>query len=132
MQSIEVSSLSDAGITEDFSFAEVTFTTPAGESLRCRLQPKSLDMIVAQLAQIMAHIRNNTGSGGGYITPPITLASGATAAAPAEGTHVVISITGANGAVFYFAIDAEIATQLRSEIAAAEKSVREHPTRTQQ
>jgi hypothetical protein len=132
MAGIEVTNLSDAGIAEDFSFAEVTFTTATGESLRCRFQPKSLDMIVAQLAQIMTHIRNNTASGGGYTTPPITLASGARAAAPAEGTHVVISITGANGVVFHFAVDAEIAGLLRSDIEAAEKSVQEHPTQTRQ
>jgi hypothetical protein len=132
MQSIEVTSLSDAGIAEDFSFAEVTLTTQAGPSLRCRFQPKILDMIVAQLAQIMTHIRNNTESRGGYTTPPITLVAGATAAAPAEGTHVVLSITGANGIVFHFAMDAEIARRLRSDIEAAEKSVREHPTQTRQ
>ncbi len=132
MQSIAVTSLSDAGIAEDFSFAEVTFTTQAGPALRCRFDPKTLDMIVAQLAQIMTHIRNNTASATGYATPPITLASGARAAAPAEGTHVVLSITGANGVVFHFAIDAEIASQLRSDIDAAEKSVQKHPTQTRQ
>lgn len=132
MQGIEVTSLSDAGIAEDFSFAEVTLTTQAGSPLRCRFEPKSLEMIVAQLAQIMTHIRNNTCSGSGYSTPPITLASDARAAAPAEGTHVVISITGANGVVFHFALGTEIAVRLRSDIEAAEKSLREHPTQTRQ
>jgi hypothetical protein len=132
MQSIEVTSLSDAGIAEDFSFAEVTLTTQGGFSIRCRFEPKTLDMIVAQLAQIMTHIRNNTGSAGGYKTPPITLASGATAAAPAEGTHVVLSIAGVNGIVFHFAIDPEIGFRLRADLEAAEKAVREHPTRTRQ
>ena len=132
MQSIEVTNLSDAGIAEDFSFAEVTLATRDGSSLRCRFQPKSLDMIVAQLAQILAHIRNNTVSTDGYTTPPVTLASGVTAAAPAEGTHVVISITGANGVVFHFAVDAEVAARLRADIEAAERSVREHPTQTRQ
>lgn len=132
MQSIEVTSLSDAGIAEDFSFAEVTLAGRDGCSLRCRFQAKSLDMIVAQLAQIMAHIRNNTVSTGGYTTPPVTLASKVTADAPAEGTHVVVSITGVNGVVFHFAMDAEIAAELRSDIAAAETAVRKHPTRTRQ
>jgi hypothetical protein len=132
MQSIEVTGLSDVGIAEDFSFAEVTLATRDGSSLRCRFQPKSLDMIVAQLAQILTHIRNHTASTDGYTTPPVTLASGVTAAAPAEGTHVVISITGANGVMFHFAMDAEIAARLRSEIEAAETSVREHPTQTRQ
>ena len=55
MQSIEVTGLSDAEIAEDFSFSEVTLATRDGSSLRCRFQPKSLDMIVAQLAQISPH-----------------------------------------------------------------------------
>ena len=38
----------DAGIAEDFSFAEVTLTTQGGFSIRCRFEPKTLDMIVAQ------------------------------------------------------------------------------------
>jgi hypothetical protein len=132
MRSIEVTSLSDAGIAEDFTFAEVSLATRDGSSLRCRFQPKRLDMIVTQLAQIMTHIRNNTASMDGYTTPPITIASGVTAVAPAEGTHVVISIAGANGVVFHFAMDAEIAARLRSDIEAAEKSLREHPTQTRQ
>jgi hypothetical protein len=132
MQSIEVAGLSDAEIAEDFSFAEVTLATRDGSSLKCRFQPKSLDMIVAQLAQIMTHIRNNTAPTHGCTTPPVTLASGATAAAPAEGTHVVISITGANGVVFHFAMLAEIAARLRSDIEAAEASVIAHPTQTRQ
>ena len=132
MQSIEVTNLSDTGIAEDFSFAEVTLATRDGSSLRCRFQPKSLDMIVAQLAQIMTHIRNNTVSTDGYTTPPVSLASKVTAAAPAEGSHVVLSVTGANGVVFHFAMDAEIAAELRSDIEAAETAVRKHPTRTRQ
>ncbi len=132
MQSIEVTNLSDAGIAEDFSFAEVTLATRDGSSLRCRFQPKSLDMIVAQLAQIMTHIRNNTVSTDGYTTPPVSLASKVTAGAPAEGSHVVISVTGANGVLFHFAMDAEIAAGLRSDIEAAEQAVRKHPTQTRQ
>jgi len=38
------------------------------------------------------------------------------AAAPAEGTHVVMALTGANGVVFHFAFEPEIAMRLRSEI----------------
>jgi hypothetical protein len=79
---------------------------------------------VAQLAQIMTHILNNAALAGGYKTPPITLASGATAAAPAEGTHVVLSITGVNGVVFHFAIDQEIGFRFRADLEAPEKAVR--------
>jgi hypothetical protein len=132
MQSIEVTGLSDVGIAEDFSFTEVTLLTEAGSSLRCRFEPKALDMIVAQLAQIITHIRNNTNLASGYTTPPVTLASGARAVAPAEGTHVVLSITGANGVGFHFAVEPDLAIRLRSEIDAAEKSVRGHPTQTRQ
>ena len=132
MPIIEVTSLSDAGIAEDFSFAEVTFATQAGGSMRCRFKPRALDMIIAQLAQVMAHIRNNTVSEGGYATPPITLASDATATAPAEGSHVVLSIRGGNGVVFHFAIEPEIAARLRKEIEVAETSVREQSRQTRQ
>jgi hypothetical protein len=123
MSSVEVTSLSDAGIAEDFSFAEVTFTIPTGESMRCRFKPKTLDMIVVQLAQILTHMRNNTVSEEGYITPPITLASGATAAVPAEASHIILTIRGTNGVVFHFAVEPEVASRLRSDIQAAEASV---------
>ena len=53
---------------------------------------------------------------GGYATPPIANVSEAMAAAPAEGTHVVMALTGANGVVFHFAFEPEIAMRLRSEI----------------
>ena len=46
-----------------------------------------------------------------------------------------IEVTGLSDAeivMFHFAMDAEIAARLRSEIEAAETSVREHPTQTRQ
>jgi hypothetical protein len=132
MPAIKVTSLSEAAIAEDFSFAEVCFGTRAGESLRCRFQPKVLEMIIAQLAQVMTHIRNNTVSAEVYATPPIALVSDAMAAAPAEGTHVVLTLTGANGVVFHFAFEPDIATRLRSEIEIAENSVREQTRLTRQ
>jgi hypothetical protein len=132
MPSIEVTSLSDGGIAEDFSFAEVTFMTQAGESLRCRFQPKVLEMIVAQLAQVMTHIRNNTVSEGAYATPPITLASDATAAVPAEGSHVVLSFRGRNDVVFHFAIEPDVASRLRPEIQTAENSIEQQVAGTRQ
>lgn len=132
MSAIEVTSLSQASVAEDFSFAEVTFTAQSGESLVSRFKPKALETIVAQLAQVLAHIRNNTVSEGGVSAPPITLASDATAAAALEGSHVVLSVRGANGVVFHFAIESEIATRLRSEIETAENSVREQVSHTRQ
>ena len=132
MPVIRVTSLSEAAIAEDFSFAEVCFGTQAGELLRCGLEPKVLEMIVAQLAQVLTHIRNNTVSVEGYVTPPIALVSDATARAPAEGTHVVLTLRGANGIVFHFAFEPDIATRLRSEIEIAENSVREQTRLTRQ
>jgi hypothetical protein len=132
MPSMEVTGLSEAAIAENFSFAEVSLRTQGGESLRCRFQPKVLDMIIAQLAQVMTHIRNNTVSAEVYATPPIALVSDAMAAAPAEGTHVVLTLTGANGVVFHFAFEPDIATRLRSEIEIAENSVREQTRLTRQ
>ncbi len=132
MSVVEVTSLSQAGVAEDFSFADATFTTRSGEALVCRFKPKELDTIIAQLAQVLAHIRNNTISEGAISAPPITLASDATAATPLEGSHVVLSVRGANGVVFHFAIEPEVATRLRSEIDAAEKSVRDQTRQTRQ
>jgi len=132
MPSIEVTGLSEAGVAEDFSFAEVTLTSRAGESLRFRFQPKALDTIIAQLAQVLTHIRNNVASEGGFLAPPIPLASDATAQAPVEGGKVVLCVRGANGVLFYFALEPEIAARLRSEIEIAEPSVIEQARQTRQ
>lgn len=132
MQIIEVTGLSDAEIAEDFSFSEVTLATRDGSSLRCRFQPKSLDMIVAQLAQIMTHIRNNTASTDGYTTPPVTLAFGVNCGRPSRRHSRGDIHHGRERRYVPFRHGRGNRARLRSEIEAAETSVREHPTQTRQ
>jgi len=127
-----ITGITGGGFAEDLSRAQVSFATSLGIPITCEFTPQILERIIASLAQMAQHLRNQTATKGGHLQVDAVSATDATAASPVGGGNVILAIRLDNNVLHHFSLNPELASRLLTELQQAEESAKRQASQTRQ